>query len=134
MIVPDASVAVLLLHGDPELDPRAAAAARILRADPAWIVPEHWRTEVLSATRGLFLGGKLDPSDADAAVQWLQDITVVTAPTSPHLPRMWQLRSSLSAYDAGYVAVAEGHDLTLVTADVRLQRAGVARCPIQVVS
>jgi len=46
---------------------------------------------------------------------------------------MWQLRPNLSVYDAGYIAVAEGH-VTLVTADVRLQLAGVARCPIQVVS
>lgn len=134
MIAPDASVTVLLLHGDPLADPRAAGAAKILHADPAWIVPEHWRTEVLSATRGLLFGGKIDPDAADDAVDWLQDVTVVTVPTGPHLPRMWQLRSNLSVYDAGYVAVAELHDVTLVTADVRLQRAGVARCPIQVVS
>jgi len=133
MIAPDSSAAVLLLHGDPDADPRAARAAEVLRDDPAWVVPEHWRTEVLSATRGLLLGGKIDPDDADAAVHWLQRITTATAPTGPHLPRMWALRSNLSVYDAGYVAVAEAHDVTLVTADVRIQRAGVARCPVQVV-
>lgn len=134
MITPDASVTVLLLHGDPEADPRTTRATEILRADPAWIVPEHWRIEVLSATRGLLLGGKINSSDAEDAVRWLQEVTVATAPTGPQLPRMWQLRSNLLAYDAGYVAVAEAHQVTLVTADVRIQRAGVARCPVQVIN
>ena len=42
-------------------------------------------------------------------------------------------RANLSPYDAGYVAVAESHDLTFVTADVRIAKAGVARCPIRVI-
>ncbi|MFD1718934.1 type II toxin-antitoxin system VapC family toxin [Georgenia deserti] len=133
MIAPDASVTVLALHGDPEADPRVMRAVRVLRDDPAWIAPEHWRTEVLSATRGLFLGGKIGLDEAEVAVQWLRDITTADVPTGPHLQRMWQLRSNLSAYDAGYVAVAEAHDVTLVTADVRVQRAGVARCPVRVI-
>ena len=132
MIVPDASATALLLHGDPDADARVRRATEVLRGDPAWLVPEHWRTEVLSVTRGLLLGGKIDREDADFAVEWLRDVTTVTAPTGPHLARMWQLWSNLSVYDAGYVAVAEAHDLTLVTADVRVQRAGVARCPVQV--
>ena len=59
---------------------------------------------------------------------------VITAPTGPCLPRMWELRSNLSTYDAGYVAVAESHDLTLVTADVRIAKAGVARCPVRTIN
>lgn len=133
MITPDASVAVLLLHGDVHGDPRAVRAAELLRDDPAWVVPEHWRTEVLSATRGLLLGAKISQHDADAAVDWLRAVAVISAPTAPHLDRMWELRSSLTAYDAGYVAVAEAYGVTLVTADVRIQRAGAARCPVQLV-
>ena len=132
MIVPDASAAALLLHGDPEADTRVRRATEVLHGDPVWLVPEHWRTEVLSATRGLLLGGKIRSEDAEIAVEWLRDVTTVTAPTGPHLARMWQLRSNLSVYDAGYVAVAEVHDVVLVTADARIQRAGVARCPVRV--
>jgi len=132
MIVPDASATALLLHGDPDADARVRRVTEVLRGDPAWLVPEHWRTEVLSATRGLLLGGKIEMEEADFAVEWLRDVTTITAPTGPHLARMWQLRSNLSVYDAGYVAVAEAHDVTLVTADVRVQRAGVARCPVRV--
>lgn len=134
MIVPDASVAILLLHGDFTADPRTGAAAELLRGDPNWVVPEHWRTEVLAGTRGLLRGCKIRLSDAEAAVGWLQRVTTLTAATTPHLNRMWQLRSNLNAYDAGYVAVAESYGVTLVTADVRIARAGVARCPVQVVS
>jgi predicted nucleic acid-binding protein len=132
VIVPDSSVAVLLF-GDPETDSRIGDATRILLDDPEWVVPEHWRTEVLSTLRGLLRGSKITAEDADAAVDWLRSVTVVTAPTGPHLRRTWQLRDSLSAYDAGYVAVAESHGLTLVTADGRIARAAVARCPVRVV-
>ncbi len=127
MIVPDASAFALLLTDDP----RADEADRVLRADPAWLVPEHWHVEVLAVIRGLLLGGKLDQPRADAAVAALTSATVAVTSTAPLLARMWQLRSNLSAYDAGYVAAAEAHDLTLVTADVRIARAGVARCPVR---
>lgn len=131
MIVLDASVAVLLF-GDPGVDSRVIEATRVMRGDPDWLVPEHWRIEFLSTVRGLALGGKIDPVDADGAVRWLGAVTVAVAPTGPHVPRIWELRANLSAYDAGYVAVAESYDLTLVTADARIAKAGVARCPVRV--
>lgn len=133
MIVPDAS-AVTLLFADPAADSRANLATRILTEDPEWVVPEVWRTEVLSVFRGLLLGGKLTDQDAERGLHWLQEITVVTAPTGPCLTRMWELRSNLSTYDASYVAAAESHDLTLVTADVRIAKAGVARCPVRTIN
>ncbi|UFU05554.1 type II toxin-antitoxin system VapC family toxin [Ruania halotolerans] len=132
MIVPDASVVALLLHGD-LADARTRDAVAILRSDPAWIVPEHWCTEVLSVIRGLWLGGKVSDADADQAVTDLAGVTVAVVPTAPHVSRIWRLRSNLSVYDAGYVAIAEAHDVTLVTADARIARSGVARCPVQVV-
>lgn len=133
MIVVDAS-AVALTFGDPDSDPRVAQAHRILRADTAWAVPEHWRIEVLSTIRGLWSGGKLDQGRADRAVAALAAMTVAVTPTGPLIDRIWQLRSKLPAYDAGYVAVAEAHGITLVTGDARIARAGVARCPVHLVT
>jgi predicted nucleic acid-binding protein len=130
VIVPDASAFAMTFAGG---DPRAAEADRALRADPAWLVPEQWHVEVLAVVRGLLLGGKLDEGRAEAAVAALASATVAVTPTAPLLPRMWQVRANLSAYDAAYVAAAEAHDATLVTADTRIARAGVARCPIRTI-
>lgn len=127
MIVVDASATVLLFC-DPNVEPRAARARAALSQDPAWMVPEHWRVEVCAALRGLDRGGKLN--DAERAVRLLGELTVATAPTAELLERMWQLRHSLSTYDAAYVAVAERAGLALVTADARLARADGPRCPV----
>lgn len=50
----------------------------------------------------------------------------------PLLNRVWELRDNLSAYDASYVALAELLDCSLLTANARLSRAPLARCPITV--
>lgn len=133
MIVTDASAAILLFT-DQDTDPRVETARHVLNTDPAWIVPEHWHTEMFSAIRGLWLGKKLGDGPAERATTALARMTVGTTSTAPLLSRMWELRSSLSAYDAGYVAAAESHGLTLVTADARIARSGVARCDIHVIA
>lgn len=133
MIVPDASAAALLF-ADQAADPRTTRARELLDADPAWIVPEHWHTELFSAIRGLWLGKKLDDAHAQRAAATLATMVVGTTRTAPLLPRMWELRSNLSAYDAAYVATAEDHDCALITADVRIAKAGVARCPVQIIT
>lgn len=40
------------------------------------------------------------------------------------LTRIWQMRHSLTAYDAAYLALAEALDATLVTRDRALAKAG----------
>lgn len=39
------------------------------------------------------------------------------------IPRLWQLRDALSAYDASYIALAEALDAPLLTCDGKLARA-----------
>ena len=56
---------------------------------------------------------------------------------TPHrllVPRVWELRDNLSAYDAAYVALAEALDAPLLTADARLTRATGPRCRFELVS
>lgn len=84
--------------------------------------------------RSLVRGGRLEARRAERALDFLQEIAVLTVPTPPLLPRIWQLRENLSACDAAYVAVAESADCELVTADARLVRAGVARCPVRLLA
>lgn len=131
MIVVDAS-ATTLLFCDPQVEPRVLRARHVLTEDPAWLVPEHWRVEVCAALRGLDRGGKL--RDAVRAVRLLGELTVATVPTAELLDRMWELRTSLSTYDAAYVAAAESAGLTLVTADARLARSSAPRCAIELLA
>lgn len=47
------------------------------------------------------------------------------------LPRTWELRETVTGYDAACVAAAETYDCLLLTADVRLTRVGGLRCDIR---
>lgn len=114
-------------------DPRAHSARRLLLADPEWVVPEHWCTEVVSAIRGLWLGNKWSEGEAHHATSILARFAIQVCSTQTLIPRMWELRSSMTAYDAGYVATAELHGCALVTADARIARSGAAECPVRVI-
>lgn len=133
MIVPDAS-AVALRFVNASIDERGREARAVLARDPGWAVPEHWRVEVFSAIRGLWLDSTFDDERAVRAIAVLRDLVVEVIPTHLLLPRMWDLRSSLSAYDAGYVAAAETRGCTLVTADARITRTDAPRCPMRLIS
>jgi predicted nucleic acid-binding protein len=50
------------------------------------------------------------------------------------LARCWELKASLTVYDAAYVALAEALGVVLLTADVRLARAPGPRCEIELIS
>jgi predicted nucleic acid-binding protein len=49
------------------------------------------------------------------------------------LPRIWQLRDSVTAHDGAYVALAEALDAPLVTCDARLGRAHGHRATLEVI-
>lgn len=115
-------------------DTRGRKARAAMGRDPEWAAPEHWKVEVLSAVRGLLLGGKISEELATRAAGRIPKLGVDTVPVDRLLPRMWQLRASLSAYDAGYVALAELRNLTLVTADGRLARAATVHCRVELVA
>ena len=55
-------------------------------------------------------------------------------PALPLLPRAFELRANVTAYDAMYVALAEALDCPLVTADARLAAASGPRCKIQLLA
>ena len=67
---------------------------------------------------------------ADEAIEDLKDMRIRRYPHSVLLPRIWQLRHNLTAYDAAYVALAEALQATLITRDTRLGAA--ARHDVQV--
>lgn len=131
MIVVDASViATMLVYSDD----RGRKARTVMGRDPEWAAPEHWKVEVFSVMRGLTLGGKITHELASRAVGRLTRLGVDAVPVDDLLPRMWQFKANISAYDAAYVALAERRGLTLVTADARLARAATAYCRVELVA
>lgn len=130
MVVVDASVvADMLIYADE----RGRKARAVLGRDTEWAAPEHWRIEVFSVLRGLFLGGKAGREEVLRAVDRLVRLGVDHVPVDGLLPRMWQLRNDIGAYDAAYVALAEARNLTFVTSDARLARAATRYCRVELV-
>ena len=128
MIVADASV---LSNALVYADERGARARMVLARDPEWAAPEHWKAEVFSVLRGLALGRKIDPAVGERGVSRMPRLGIETVPLDLLLTRMWQLRGSISGYDAAYVVLAEMRDLTLVTADTKIAKTATAFCRIE---
>jgi predicted nucleic acid-binding protein len=81
--------------------------------------------EVVSALRGLSLGGHLGVERALDALTDFEDLALTRWDCTDVLRRrMFALRTSLSAHDAAYVTLAEALECPLVTRDGRIQRAG----------
>ena len=89
--------------------------------------------EVLSALRGLTLGAHLSTARAQDVLTDFEDLSVQRWPSVDSLRRRaFQLRDNLSAYDAGYVALAEALECSLLTRDARLARSGGHMARIEV--
>ncbi len=87
--------------------------------------------EVASGLRRLAATKAIGPRRAAAALTDLAALSLDRYPHGSLLPRVWQLRHNLSAYDAMYAALAETLDCSLLTSDGRLATAAGPRCPRQ---
>jgi predicted nucleic acid-binding protein len=115
-------VVVELLVGD--LDP-----ARLGEEDLG--APHLLDSEVMHVLRGLVLRKALSASQAATAVDGFLQLAIERFSADWLRPRIWELRSTLTGYDATYVALAEQTGATaLVTTDGHLARAPGPRCTI----
>jgi predicted nucleic acid-binding protein len=131
VIVVDASALTDALVDD---GPIGAAARDVLRADTHWAAPAHLLIEVVSAIRGKALGGKLSPARATEAVAALPALVLDHVDAVGLVDRMWQLRNTVTADDAAYVAAAEVLECPLVTGDARLAKVAGLRCEVRLIS
>jgi predicted nucleic acid-binding protein len=97
--------------------------SRIFSGNQSLHAPELLDLEVAQVLRRLVREGALSASRAEAAIEDLLDLRVARYPHSVLLPRIWQLRHNLSAYDAAYVVLAEKLGATLLTRDAKLASA-----------
>ena len=90
--------------------------------------------EILSMIRRWLAQGKLDLSRADQAIADVAGLPIERYPHVALLPRVWELRHSVTPYDAAYVALAEVLGAVLVTLDGRLARASGPRCQFELLA
>lgn len=117
MIVADASAILELLLGGR----RGQSVERFL-LDGAGPVhaPALIDAEVSQGLRRLAGSGVITEARGRASIEILQDMPLDRWLLTPLLPRLWQLRSNLTAYDAAYVALAEALQCPLLTFEERL--------------
>ena len=120
MIVADTNlIACFLLKG-----PASSAAESVFLADPAWIVPRLWRSEFRNVLATHLRAGLVELEDAR---EIFKKAALILSSGERDVPedRILGLaaESGCSAYDCEFVALAEFHQVPLVTADKKLLKA-----------
>ncbi len=88
--------------------------------------------EVAQALRRFARDGAISADRAQAALDDLLALRVTRYSHRLLLPRIWQLRHDLTAYDAAYVALAELLGAPLITRDRRLASAAGHAAEVEV--
>ncbi|MDQ3035836.1 MAG: type II toxin-antitoxin system VapC family toxin [Myxococcota bacterium] len=130
MIVLDASAAIELLLGTP-VGRRVSAA--ISDASETLAAPHLLDLEIAQVLRRLEARRVVA---TERAAEALADLAVLDVTRYGHdvlIDRIWELRGSLTAYDAAYVALAEAAGARLLTCDAKLAAASGHRATVLVV-
>lgn len=128
MIVVDASAMLEVLLNTPAAErivDRLSAAGETLHT------PHLIDLEIAQVLRRYAASGEMDPRRGLQALEDLADLPLVRYPHDLFLPRIWELRHNLTAYDAAYVALAEALPASLVTRDAALASRGVHRARVE---
>lgn len=129
MIVLDASAVIELLLG--------GGRGRLVEEwlgdhEGALHAPSLVDLEAAQAFRRLVAAGHVAPARGRASVEILQELPIERHPSTPLLPRIWELRENLTVYDAAYVALAEALLCPVLTFDVRLAQAPGLRAAVAI--
>ncbi len=129
VIVVDASTLAVAL-GDGGTD---GERCRERLAPDALAAPEFIDLEVISVWRRHVAAKLMSARRAAPAVEDLAALPLRRCSHQPVLQRIWDLRHTVTPYDAAYIALAEVLAVKLVTADARLSGASGIRCEIELV-
>jgi predicted nucleic acid-binding protein len=130
MIVVDASAMLEVLLRTP-----AAKAVEKWLFDPRQTLhaPHLLDIEVAQVIRRYSANGEIDSERGRASLADLADFPLHRYPHDFLLPRIWDLRNNLTAYDAAYVSLAEVLDAPLLTRDRRLAAAAGHHARVELV-
>ena len=117
MTVIDASVLIDVLL---QTNDGIVIVERLLKPRETLHAPHLIDVEVSQVLRRYVLRREIIEERARQALDVLAVFPVARYAHEPLLPRMWDLRANLTAYEAAYVALAEGLRAPLVTRDKRL--------------
>ena len=135
-VVVDASMLVEIIVAS---DDRPSQWLRdLLDGDDLFWVDGLTPLEVASALRKLVAGGNVDADLARDGLRWLTGLVVKHKPIGqPEMARIWELRESVTTYDAAYLALTEalqaetGGQVCLVTGDRKLANSPAVKCPVE---
>jgi predicted nucleic acid-binding protein len=128
VIVVDASALLEALLRTPAakaVEDRLFAPGRTLHA------PHLLDVEIAQVIRRYAALGEIDAVRGRTALADLADLPIRRYPHDMLLPRIWELRNNLTAYDAAYVALAEALEAPLLTRDRRLAAAAGHRAQVE---
>ncbi len=96
-------------------------APHLVDLEVSQVLRRYWRAGDITAVRG------------DEALHDLADLPIERYSHEPLVGRIWQLRHNATAYDAAYIALAEGLGAVLVTLDSALARVPGVRISVEVI-
>jgi predicted nucleic acid-binding protein len=131
VIVVDASTILELLLQTPLA---AAVERRLLEGGETIHAPALLDLEMAQVLRRYVSRGEVSALRAGVALDTMTVFPVTRYTHEALLPRIWELRENLTAYDAAYVALAEALRAPLVTGDERLARAPGVRAAIELIA
>jgi predicted nucleic acid-binding protein len=128
LIVIDASVLANVI-GDDGADGKRARAE--LRTAQDLAAPDLVDVETVAVLRKRRLAEAITQRRFASAIGDLENIAIDRYPTLQLMRRAYELRSTVTSYDAAYVALAEVLGCEFLTADARLAKAPGPRCPVR---
>jgi predicted nucleic acid-binding protein len=131
VIVVDASVLANAVGDD---GPAGRATRARLSAAREAAIPDLADVETVAVLRKRWRSGGLTERRFRSAIEDLLALPFVRFPSGPLMLRAYEHRANVTAYDACYVALAEGLACPLVTADARLTRAAGVQCDIELLT